>query len=167
MDTLIQGGHWEQHCEGHVTANGFIKCSPWRSCYFHHELKLFLITYVDDFKLAGPADKLAQGWKLLQSPTLNCPKGIEIDPPTAVGRYLGCEHRLSTQLVGRQGELPAAPDPPPPKVKKNAPVQTRVASRKRGATQRPSRLSHASLENPNRPGSLSMTWPNSSIPASP
>eukprot|EP00959_Pyramimonas_sp_CCMP1952_P189075 3954723-Pyramimonas_sp.AAC.1 len=24
-------GHWEQHCEGHVTAKGFVKRSPWRS----------------------------------------------------------------------------------------------------------------------------------------
>eukprot|EP00959_Pyramimonas_sp_CCMP1952_P456748 9473678-Pyramimonas_sp.AAC.1 len=31
------GGYWEQHCEGHVTAK---------------EPKLFLTSYVDDFKLA-------------------------------------------------------------------------------------------------------------------
>eukprot|EP00959_Pyramimonas_sp_CCMP1952_P414406 8682930-Pyramimonas_sp.AAC.1 len=30
------------------------------------EMKLFLIIYVDDFKLSGPADKLAEGWQLLQ-----------------------------------------------------------------------------------------------------
>eukprot|EP00959_Pyramimonas_sp_CCMP1952_P078716 1645537-Pyramimonas_sp.AAC.1 len=56
------GGYWEQHCEGHVAAKGFVKCSPWRSCYFHKELQMSLIIYVDDFKLSGPADKLAQGW---------------------------------------------------------------------------------------------------------
>eukprot|EP00959_Pyramimonas_sp_CCMP1952_P121638 2543424-Pyramimonas_sp.AAC.1 len=60
------GGHWEQHCEGHVTAKGFVTCSPWRSCYFHKELQIPLIMYVDDCKLSGPADKVAQGWKLLQ-----------------------------------------------------------------------------------------------------
>eukprot|EP00959_Pyramimonas_sp_CCMP1952_P351755 7370008-Pyramimonas_sp.AAC.1 len=38
-------GYREQHCEGHATAT---------------ELKLFLKIYVDDFKLAGPADELAQ-----------------------------------------------------------------------------------------------------------
>eukprot|EP00959_Pyramimonas_sp_CCMP1952_P385485 8078659-Pyramimonas_sp.AAC.1 len=42
----------------------------WRSCYFHKKLKLFLISYVGDFKLAGPADKLAGEWKLLQAPPL-------------------------------------------------------------------------------------------------
>eukprot|EP00959_Pyramimonas_sp_CCMP1952_P199474 4172103-Pyramimonas_sp.AAC.1 len=41
------GEYWEQHCEGHVTAK----------------------VYVDDFMLAAPADKLAQGWMLLQSPS--------------------------------------------------------------------------------------------------
>eukprot|EP00959_Pyramimonas_sp_CCMP1952_P285974 5979712-Pyramimonas_sp.AAC.1 len=55
-------GYWEQHCEGHVTAKGFVKCSPWRSCYFHKELQVFLIIYVGDFKRSGPADNLAQGW---------------------------------------------------------------------------------------------------------
>eukprot|EP00959_Pyramimonas_sp_CCMP1952_P158926 3323825-Pyramimonas_sp.AAC.1 len=85
------GGYWEQRCEGHVTTEGFVKCSPWRSCSLHKELKLFLIIYADDFKLSGPADKLAEG--------------------------------LSTQLVEWQGELPAMLDPPPPKAKKNAPVQ--------------------------------------------
>eukprot|EP00959_Pyramimonas_sp_CCMP1952_P463631 9485274-Pyramimonas_sp.AAC.1 len=106
------GGYWEQHCEGHVTAEGFVKCSPWRSCYFHKELQIFLTIYADDFKLSGPADKLAEGWKLLQEPS-NCPKGIEIYPPTAVGRYLGCEHRLSTRTVEWRGELPTILDPPP------------------------------------------------------
>eukprot|EP00959_Pyramimonas_sp_CCMP1952_P187919 3929236-Pyramimonas_sp.AAC.1 len=66
-------------------------------------------------KLAGPADKLAKGWELLRSPSPNCPKGIAIDPPAPVGRYLECEHRLSTQLFEWQGELPATLDPPPPK----------------------------------------------------
>eukprot|EP00959_Pyramimonas_sp_CCMP1952_P067050 1399927-Pyramimonas_sp.AAC.1 len=88
-------------------------------------------------KLAGPADKLAQGWMLLQSTSPNCPKGIEIDPPTAVGRYLGCEHRLSTQFVEWQGELPTTLDPPPPKVRRTHPSQTRAMRRKRGVTRRP------------------------------
>eukprot|EP00959_Pyramimonas_sp_CCMP1952_P447789 9376516-Pyramimonas_sp.AAC.1 len=29
-------------------------------------------------KLSVPTDKLAEGWKLLQRPSDNCPKGIEI-----------------------------------------------------------------------------------------
>eukprot|EP00959_Pyramimonas_sp_CCMP1952_P015201 321731-Pyramimonas_sp.AAC.1 len=65
----------------------FMKCAPWRSCYFHKELQIFLIRYVDEFKLSGPADKLAEGWKLLQEASGDCPRGIEVYPPTAVGRY--------------------------------------------------------------------------------
>ena len=121
-------------------------------------MKLFLIIYVDDVKLAGPKDKLAEGWKLIQSPSAKCPKGIELDPPTAVGRYLGCEHRLSTQQVEWQGELPAVLDPPPPKTKKAAPVQDESAEDEAGGgTQRQSRLSHINRDNPKELGSSSMT----------
>ena len=76
-----------------------------------------MIIYVDDFKLAGPTKHLDKGWQLIQEPSANCPKGIEIDPPTAVGRYLGCEHHVTDQIIEWQGELPTVLDPPP-KVKK-------------------------------------------------
>merc|ERR1712113_553226 len=56
------GGYWEQHCEGHVMSKGFIKCDPWRSCYFHLDLKLLLIMYAVGFKLSGPAEHLSEGW---------------------------------------------------------------------------------------------------------
>ena len=35
----------------------------WPSMYFHDELKLLLVIYVDDLKLAGPSENLAKGWK--------------------------------------------------------------------------------------------------------
>eukprot|EP00959_Pyramimonas_sp_CCMP1952_P382513 8015557-Pyramimonas_sp.AAC.1 len=75
-----------------------IKCSPWRSCDFHPRLRLFLIIYVD-FKLAGPQANLDKEWQLLQEASEGCPTGIEIYPPTDVGRYLGCEHHLSMQCA--------------------------------------------------------------------
>eukprot|EP00959_Pyramimonas_sp_CCMP1952_P158221 3308944-Pyramimonas_sp.AAC.1 len=78
------GGYWGQHCEGHVISQGFITCSPWRSCYVHTKLR-FLIAYVDDFKFSGPRANLEKGWRLLQDASEGCPKGIEIDPPTNVG----------------------------------------------------------------------------------
>eukprot|EP00959_Pyramimonas_sp_CCMP1952_P330076 6911091-Pyramimonas_sp.AAC.1 len=31
---------------------------------------------------------------MMQEPSLGCPKGIEIDPPSKVGRNLRCEHRI-------------------------------------------------------------------------
>ena len=57
------GGHWEQHCERHVMAQGFEPIPEWQSCYYHPELKLFLVVYVDDFKMSGPAGKLVLGWE--------------------------------------------------------------------------------------------------------
>ena len=145
------GGYWEQHCEGHVLSKGFIKCDPWRSCYFHPTHKLFLIIYVDDFKLSGPAGKLAEGWRLLKEPSEGCPKGIEMDDPTDVGRYLGCEHHVYTKSVEWHGELPTVLDPPPPKPKKTPMGTIRgVLRTKRGVVRRPSRLSHTSRGPPRR-----------------
>ena len=63
------GGYWERHCDKHLIAVGFKPIREWRSCYFHDELKLFLVVYVDDFKLAGPREHLQKGWDLLQEPS--------------------------------------------------------------------------------------------------
>ena len=35
--------------------------------YFHDELKLLLVIYVDDLKLAGPSENLAKGWEMLRT----------------------------------------------------------------------------------------------------
>jgi hypothetical protein len=59
----------------------------WPSTYFHPELKLFLVIYVDDFKLSGPKHNLEKGWKLLMT-------DIQIDPPQPVGLFLGCVHEM-------------------------------------------------------------------------
>ena len=53
---------------------------------------MYLVVYVDDFKLAGPKRNLKQGWELLQ-------KGLIIEPPTPVGVYLGCGHEVGTITV--------------------------------------------------------------------
>ena len=89
------GGHWEEHCEKHVLSVGFTKIRDWLSCYFHPRLKLFLVIYVDDFKLAGPTENLAEGWKLLK-------QGIKMDDPAPLDRYLGCHQRIANQEVDGQ-----------------------------------------------------------------
>jgi hypothetical protein len=43
-----------------------------------------LVVYVDDFKLAGPAQNLPMGWKLIR-------KGINMDEPTPLGFYLATQ----------------------------------------------------------------------------
>ena len=69
------------------------------SRFFHRELRLFLIFYVDDFKLAGPAANLSAGWTLLR-------QRINIEDPGPVSHFLGCNHRtaqcrLSTGQMAR------------------------------------------------------------------
>ena len=59
----------------------------WRSCYWHPELKLFLVVYVDDFRLAGPKDNLKAGWDLIE-------KGVTLGGVEEVGLYLGCKHKI-------------------------------------------------------------------------
>ena len=54
-----------------------------RATHFHRKLKLFLVIYVDDFKLAGPREHLAEGWRLLRT-------GLSIEPERGAGLYLGC-----------------------------------------------------------------------------
>ena len=51
--------------------------------YFHDELKLLLVIYVDDLKLAGPSENLAKGWEMLRTV-------LRIEPETDLGLYLGC-----------------------------------------------------------------------------
>eukprot|EP00959_Pyramimonas_sp_CCMP1952_P471776 9498961-Pyramimonas_sp.AAC.1 len=73
-------------------SRGCITCSPGRSCDFHPEMKLFLIVDAGDFKMSGPSDYMDIGWGLIQEPSAGCPEGIGVDPPSKVGRYLGCEN---------------------------------------------------------------------------
>ena len=60
---------------------GFTPIQDWRSCYFHPKLKLFLVVYVDDFKLAGPTKSLPEGWQLIR-------KKVRMEEPTPLGNYL-------------------------------------------------------------------------------
>ena len=81
------GGLWEKHCEAMLNLVGFRPLHPdcWSSMFWHDELRLLLAVYVDDFKMAGPAESIDKGWKLISSK-------IDMEPPEDVGRYLGCEH---------------------------------------------------------------------------
>jgi hypothetical protein len=75
---------WEQHCDTHVREAGFMPVGEeWPSMYFHKEMKLLLVIYVDDLKLAGPSQNLTKGWELLRSK-------LRIEPETDLGLYLGC-----------------------------------------------------------------------------
>ena len=78
------GTMWEQHCDKKVQEIGFKPIGEeWPSMYFHDELKLLLVIYVDDLKLAGPSENLAKGWEMLRTV-------LRIEPKTDLGLYLGC-----------------------------------------------------------------------------
>ena len=75
---------------------GFVDCDPWRSCFWHPGLKLFLVVYVDDFKLAGPAANLNEGWRLIRS-------GLVTEDPHGLDHYLGCKHEQSENKLPDTG----------------------------------------------------------------
>ena len=55
------GGFWEQHLVHHLNAVGFTKAHEnWPSVYWHDDFQCLLFVYVDDFKMAGPADRIAE-----------------------------------------------------------------------------------------------------------
>ena len=70
-------------------------CHEWRSCYWHDHLQVFLIIYVDDFKMAGPETKVAEAWDLLRKGD----KTIKMDELKQVENYLGCEHVVGLKVV--------------------------------------------------------------------
>ncbi len=84
------GSFWEEHCDKCCKEAGFVPLGiEWPSTYHHPALGLFLVVYVDDFKLSGPAENLAKGWALLR-------KDLHIDKETGHGQYLGCGHESGT-----------------------------------------------------------------------
>ena len=50
-------------------------------------MKVMLSIYVDDFKMSGPKRALKEAWGKLS-------KKINLEPPTPIGRYLGCNHAI-------------------------------------------------------------------------
>ena len=81
------GGHWEQHCESKLKEAGYEPVPSWRSCFWHSRLRLFLVVYVDDFKLSGPTENLKEGWASIR-------RSINTDEPHPVGLFLGCNHTV-------------------------------------------------------------------------
>jgi len=85
------GGYWEKHCEAHLLKCGFEPVKEWRSCFWHERLQLFLVVYVDDFKLAGPKTSFEEAWKLIRA-------GVKMGDPEEVGHYLGCRHEITSRI---------------------------------------------------------------------
>ena len=63
------GTMWEQHCHTAVEKVGFKPLGDeWPSLYFHPDLKLLLVIYVDDLKMAGPGLPLPRApWESVEA----------------------------------------------------------------------------------------------------
>ena len=79
------GMEWERHANEHCVSVGFEPVENWPSCYWHPQLELFLVIYVDDFKLSGPERNMHRCLQLIA-------KGLTIEKPGSPGLYLGCKH---------------------------------------------------------------------------
>ena len=89
------GSCWERHCDTRAATCGFQKVPDWPSCYWHPQYKLFLMIYVDDFKLSGPQGALQVGWEMLEK------AGLVLEKAQPPGLFLGCIHeRLETVING-------------------------------------------------------------------
>ena len=84
---------WVLLCDLAVKSVGFSAVgAEWPSVYYHKELELLLIIYVDDFKLAGPEENLAKGWALLRTK-------LTIGPEGPLGMYLGCNQQRESMTL--------------------------------------------------------------------
>ena len=63
------GGYWDKQCDGSLQSLGFHPIDEWKSCATHARLKLCVVVYVDDFKLAGPKGNIQKGWGLIHTNT--------------------------------------------------------------------------------------------------
>ncbi|MDA8584204.1 hypothetical protein N9L68_08205, partial [bacterium] len=95
--TPTRGVYWEEKCDMHVKSVGFIAIADWGSCYFQQTLRLSLVIYVDDFKLSGGTKNLTEGWRFLR-------KGLTLDYPTPLEKFLGCDHYQCSAAL-RKGVL--------------------------------------------------------------
>jgi len=111
---VILGTMWEYHCDKAVKEVGFVAVGPeWPSTYYHKEMKLLLVVYVDDLKMAGPETSMKQGWAVLRSK-------LDLEPETDLGLYLECQY---LEIVGKDTVLKKVPTPSLPEEAKDHPAR--------------------------------------------
>ena len=91
------GKWWEDHMHARLVAGGWEMIEEWNSCYWHERLSCFMIVYVDDFKMAGPKENLAEAWKTVR-------KDIRVGEPANVDHFLGVKHEFGTFKVPGKSE---------------------------------------------------------------
>ena len=70
----------------------------WQSVYFHDALKILLVVYVDDLKMAGPKGALGKCWDMIRGDEAE--NGLRIEPPEPFGLFLGCSHEVGSVELG-------------------------------------------------------------------
>ena len=84
----LAGLLWERHMEKTLFKLGWCKVQGWECLYTHREKGLFMSVYVDDFKMVGRKENLADMWKALRG-------DLDLEPETELSHnvYLGCNQR--------------------------------------------------------------------------
>ena len=86
------GGIWEQHLNSRVVKQGWKQILPdiWHSIFHHQELNCLLVVYVDDFKMAGPAENLPKAWATVKA-------AVDIgEPEHTTGTLVACTKNSQT-----------------------------------------------------------------------
>ena len=92
------GKWWEDHLNNHILKKGWTLIDEWKSCFWHDELKCFLIVYVDDFELVGPKENMTAAWNTIRAK-------MQIGEPSNVDHFLGIKHEFG------HFKLPSKPEP--------------------------------------------------------
>ena len=78
------GGVWEKRCAKQLESVGWKEVLPeiWQSIYYHGKVDLLVVIYVDDFKMAGPKDKMKKGCGGIN-------QVLDVGPADVFGRCFG------------------------------------------------------------------------------
>lgn len=87
-----------EYCGSRMKARGFLPTTSWPSCYSHTELRLVLMIYVDDVKLAGAKKHLAQGWERITD-------AVEMGRQEELGQFLGCNREKIVKTLPNRAVL--------------------------------------------------------------
>ena len=98
------GVFWERRLHAAVLEGGFTSlgtCGEWRSVYFHYELRVLMIVYVDDFKMSCPPAAVREAWRKIQAVKVQEEDGsyteaIKLGDVEDVNTFLGCGHHTET-----------------------------------------------------------------------
>ena len=83
-------------CDAIVRDRGFSPIPEWPSCYFHQDMKILLVIYVDDFLMSGPKESLPKAWEALRKGA-DDGTGIKMADPAVCDRFLGCHHIFANE----------------------------------------------------------------------